>query len=459
MLNMSKSVANLSISSTYQSHGNKVNYAKSRNRFIFFRQPRRTSLLLSNVSLSCRSSVGVSVSASLAETAHKVTLDQNAKICKFCKMGDLRNAMELLTMSKRSELELNTYCSVLQLCAELKSLEDGRRVHSIITNNGMVIDQVLGAKLVFMYVNCGDLVNGRRIFDQILNEKVFLWNLLMSEYAKIGNFRESVCLFQKMQIFGITGDSFTFTCVLKCFAALGKERVCKGVHGYIVKLGFGSYNAVVNSLIAAYFKFGEVESAHNLFDELSDRDVVSWNSMISGCVMNGFPRNGIEFFIQMLILGAGVDSATLVNVLVACANIGNLSLGRALHAYGVKACFSGEGMFNNTLLDMYSKCGNLNGATEVFVKMGETTIVSWTSIIAAYVREGLYDEAIGLFDEMQSKGLSPDIYTVTSIIHACACSNSLDKGRDVHNYIIKNNMGSSLPVSNALMNIYRCKDL
>ena len=117
--------------------------------------------------------------------------------------------------------------------------------------------------------------------------------------------------------------------------------------------------------------------------------------MISGCTMNGFSRNGLEFFIQMLNLGVDVDSATLVNVLVACANVGNLTLGRALHAYGVKAGFSGGVMFNNTLLDMYSKCGNLNGANEVFVKMGETTIVSWTSIIAAHVREGLHYEAIG----------------------------------------------------------------
>jgi len=184
---------------------------------------------------------------------------------------------------------------VLQLCTQRKSLEDGKRVHSIITSDGMAIDEVLGAKLVFMYVNCGDLIKGRRIFDGILNDKVFLWNLLMSEYAKIGNYRESVGLFEKLQKLGVRGDSYTFTCILKCFAALAKVRECKRVHGYVLKLGFGSYNAVVNSLIAAYFKCGEAESARILFDELSDRDVVSWNSMISGCVMNGFSRNGLEF--------------------------------------------------------------------------------------------------------------------------------------------------------------------
>nr|KYP38911.1 hypothetical protein KK1_039802 [Cajanus cajan] len=430
---MSKTIPTLSPCPTHHSPRKNSNYAKSPNSFIFFRQSWTTCLSPSNFDLSCGSSVVVS--ATLSETTHNVTVDKNAKICKFCEMGDLRSAMELLKMSQRSELELKTYCSVLQLCAELKSLEDGKRVHSIITSNGLAIDAVLGAKLVFMYVNCGDLVKGRGIFDGILNDKVFLWNLLMSEYAKLGNYKESVGLFVKMQKLGIRGDSYTFSCILKCFAALAKLRECKRVHGYILKLGFGSYNAVVNSLIAAYFKCGEVDSARNLFDKLSDRDVVSWNSMISGCVMNGFSRNGLEFFIQMLNLGVDVDSTTLVNVLVACANVGNLSLGRALHAYGVKANFSGDVIFNNTLLDMYSKCGNLNGATDIFVKMGETTIVSWTSIIAAYVREGLYDDAIGLFDEMQSKGLRPDIYTVTSIVHACACSNSMEEAHLIFSQI------------------------
>jgi pentatricopeptide repeat protein len=443
----------LKTSAPYHTPKNNSNYnKKSRNRFIFFKQPSKTCLLNSKFNIFCRSNV--SVSDSLPNTTHTISHSQNAKIWKFCEMGDLKKAMELLTMSKRHELELNTYCSVLQLCAENRSLEDGKMVHSIITSNGMPIDETLGAKLVFMYVNCGDLVKGRRIFDGIMNDKVFLWNLLMSEYAKIGNYKESVSLFMKMQKLGISGDSFTFTCVLKCFAALGKLKECKRVHGYILKLGFGSNTAVVNSLIAAYFKFGAVESARNLFDELTERDVVSWNSMINGCVVNGFTRNGLEIFIQMLVLGVNLDLTTLVSVLVACANVGNLSLGRALHAFGVKACFSKEVVFSNTLLDMYSKCGNLNGATEVFVKMGETTIVSWTSIIAAYVREGLYDDAIGLFDEMQRKGVRPDIYTVTSIVHACACSNNLDKGRDVHSYIIKNGMGLNLPVANTLMNMY-----
>lgn len=110
-------------SSPYHTHKTTSNYTKkSHNRFIFFKQPRRTCLLHSTV---C-------VSPSFTNTTHSVTQNQNAKINKFCEMGDLRNAIELLTKSKSYELGLNSYCSVLQICAEKKSLEDGKRVHSVI---------------------------------------------------------------------------------------------------------------------------------------------------------------------------------------------------------------------------------------------------------------------------------------------------------------------------------------
>ncbi|XP_029130097.1 pentatricopeptide repeat-containing protein DOT4, chloroplastic-like isoform X2 [Cajanus cajan] len=312
---MAKSITNFSTYSTLNCH--KAKYAKPWNCFIFFRQSPITCLLSLNLDVPRSTKVGV-----------YPMLDENAKICKFCEVGDLGNAVELLKMSQKSELDLNTYCSILQLCAEYKRLQE------------------------------------------------------------------------------------------------------------------------------AYFKNGGVDSAHKLFDELGDRDVVSWNSMISGCVMNGFSHTALEFFIQMLMLRVAVDLATLVNALVACANIGSLSLGRAIHGHGVKTCFSREVMFNNTLLDMYSKCGDLTDAIQAFEKMGRTTVVSWTSLIAAYVREGLCDDAIRLFYEMESKGVIPDVYSMTSVLHACACSNSLDKGREVHNYFRRNNLSLSLPVSNALMDMY-----
>ena len=362
--------------------------------------------------------------------------------------------MELINQSPKPDLELRTYCSVLQLCADLKSIQDGRRIHSIIQSNDVEVDGVLGSKLVFMYVTCGDLREGRRIFDKVANEKVFLWNLLMNGYAKIGNFRESLSLFKRMRELGVKMNSYTFSCVMKCYAASGSVEEGEGVHAYLSRLGFGSYNTVVNSLIAFYFKIRRVESARKLFDELGDRDVISWNSMISGYVSNGLSEKGLDLFEQMLLLGINTDLATMVSVVAGCSNTGMLLLGRALHGYAIKASFGKELTLNNCLLDMYSKSGNLNSAIQVFETMGERSVVSWTSMIAGYAREGLSDMSVRLFHEMEKEGISPDIFTITTILHACACTGLLENGKDVHNYIKENKMQSDLFVSNALMDMY-----
>lgn len=437
------------------SYDYKTDFVKISNNCSIFLKPCSRTNLLSSISTSSFALTQISASLSKSQTTTRGTVNNNnGEISYFCEMGNLKNAMEMLCGSEKSELELRTYCSVLELCAQRKSLRDGKRVHSVICDNGVEVDGYLGEKLVFMYVNCGDLREARRVFDKIYTCRVFIWNLMINEYAKIRNFRESVNLFKKMLELGIQANSHTLSCVLKCFAALGNVKEGERVHVYLYKLGFGSYNTVLNSLVAFYFKSGRVESAQKVFDELTDRDVISWNSMISGYVSNGLGEKGVGIFVQMVSLGVDLDLASIVNVLVACADIGTCLLGRAVHAYAIKACFDGEITLRNTLLDMYSKCGDLDASVRVFEKMGERSVVSWTSMIAGYAREGLSNDAIRLFYDMERNGVSPDIFTITSILHACACSGSLENGKEVHNYIRENDMESNLFVCNALMDMY-----
>ena len=108
-------------------------------------------------------------------------------------------------------------------------------------------------------------------------------------------------------------------------------------------------------------------------------------------------------------MGVDVDLATIVNVLVACSSIGTLLFGRAVHAFAIKVCFDGEVMVNNTLLDMYSKSVDLDATTRVFEKLGKRSVVSWTSMMAGFVQEGLSDGAIRLYSDMERKGISPDL--------------------------------------------------
>ncbi|KAF9621850.1 hypothetical protein IFM89_028438 [Coptis chinensis] len=314
---------------------------------------------------------------------------------------------------------------------------------------------VLGSKLVFMYLNCGDLREGRRVFNRIKKEKVFLWNFIISEYAKIGDYKESVLLFREMRKLGVEGNYYTFSCVLKCFGGLGSFVEGEETHGYVLRLGYGCSNRVGNALIAFYSKCKKMEKARRVFDELSDRDVISWNSIISGYSLNGLSEKALQIFSMMRFSGFEVDVVTMVGVLPACAERGSLLLGKALHGHVIKAeSFDGEIIVNNTLVDMYTKRGDLNSAMRVFGKIDNRSVVSWTSMLAGYARLGEYDRAIELFWEMQAEGIKPDMFAITSALHACACNGSLENGKNIHDYITKNGLQLSLFVANSLMDMY-----
>ncbi|GAV57594.1 PPR domain-containing protein/PPR_2 domain-containing protein/DYW_deaminase domain-containing protein [Cephalotus follicularis] len=448
---MAKTTSSFKFDAYPPSKNHRENSFHSQNGFTFHKPTSSATLVCSNLHNSYAT---IPISASLATTIDHECTSFNVKICESCEVGNLKKAMELLYMGQKFDLDSRTYCSILQLCADKKSLKDGKQVHSIICDNGVAVEGVLGSKLVFMYVTCGDLREGRRVFDMVANEKVFLWNLMINEYTKIGDLEESICIFKRMLGMGIEVNTYTFSCILKCFAAVGSLKEGKIVHGYLLKLGFGCYNSVVNSLISFYFRCGRSESARKLFDELSDRDVVSWNSMISGYVENDLGEKGLEVLKEMLCSGIEVDLATMLSVLAACADCGTLPLGRVVHALAIKVHFDREIAFNNSLLDMYSKCNDLDSATSVFEKMSERTVVTWTSMIAGYAREGLSDGAIRLFLGMIKADVEPDKVAITNILHACACNGSLEHGRGIHDYVRENNMQSSLFVSNALMDMY-----
>nr|ACD56662.1 putative pentatricopeptide [Gossypium arboreum] len=397
---MAKAAPNLCFSPLTLNQNRKENFFSSQNG-CFIHKPSLKTKIFSPIFSSC---IPIRISATPTRTIDHQVTDYNAKILHFCQLGDLENAMELICMCQKSELETKTYGSVLQLCAGLKSFTDGKKVHSIIKSNSVGVDGALGLKLVSFYATCGDLKEGRRVFDTMEKKNVYLWNFMVSEYAKIGDFKESICLFKIM--------------------------VEKGIEGK------------------------RPESAFELFDKLCDRDVISWNSMISGYVSNGLTERGLGIYKQMMYLGIDVDLATIISVLVGCANSGTLSLGKAVHSLAIKSSFERRINFSNTLLDMYSKCGDLDGALRVFEKMGERNVVSWTSMIAGYTRDGRSDGAIKLLQQMEKEGVKLDVVAITSILHACARSGSLDNGKDVHDYIKANNMESNLFVCNALMDMY-----
>ncbi|CAN6443666.1 unnamed protein product [Victoria cruziana] len=406
----------------------------------------------SKLTLSCFSAK--SSTPMLASALPEDFGDCRRKIARFCEDGKLKEAMKVFSDCSSIQLSVDTYCSLLQLCAESQSLDYGKRIEANVCRWGLEQDGALGAKLVFMYIKCGDLKEGRRVFDGTVKTSIFLWNLITNEYAKAGDYEEAVFLFVEMQRIGVMPDSYSFSGVLKCCSALGCIGFGEKIHGLLIKSGYHHCVTVSNALISFYMRCSRIECAQKVFAVMPERDVISWNAMTGGLLLNGMANEAIKFFSTMKSCGIKADLATMVTVLPACAELGYSLHGKAMHGHALRVGFKEETSFCNCLLDMYAKCGKLEYSIRVFDRMLQKTVVSWTSMISGYARHGQLDKAIQLFNEMELSGVRPDLFAATTVLHACSSNGSLKYGKDIHGYIERSGLESDLFVVNALMDMY-----
>uniref|UniRef100_UPI0040747504 Synthetic PPR-DYW protein n=1 Tax=synthetic construct TaxID=32630 RepID=UPI0040747504 len=283
---------------------------------------------------------------------------------------------------------------------------------------------------------------------------VFSWNSKIRGYARNGQPEEALSLYSQMRRSGIKPDNYTFPFVLKACASLSSLKEGKQIHGHVIKSGFESDVYVQSALIDMYAKCGELEDARKVFDEMPERNVVSWNAMISGYAQNGQSEEALELFREMQQEGIKPSEFTFCSVLSACASLGSLEMGKQIHGYVIKSGFESIVFVGNALIDMYAKCGSIEDARKVFDEMPERTVVSWTAMISGYAQNGQSEEALELFREMQREGVKPDEVTLPSVLSACANLGALEQGKQIHAYVIKSGFESDVFVGSALIDMY-----
>lgn len=164
----------------------------------------------------------------------------------------------------------------------------------------------------------------------------------------------------------IPPSNYTFTSVVKACADVSALRLGKCVHSLALVNGFGLDSFVQASLVSLYAKCGQLRNARKVFDKMPQRNVIAWNAMISGCEQNGSAKEGVELFHLMVESGVEPDSASFVSVLSACAQLGAFELGSWVHNYITNHAFEVNVVLGTALINMYSRCGNVRKAREVF---------------------------------------------------------------------------------------------
>ncbi|OMO65189.1 hypothetical protein COLO4_31427 [Corchorus olitorius] len=226
------------------------------------------------------------------------------------------------------------------------------------------------------------------------------------------------------------------------------------VHAHIIKIGSSKDSKSRNLLISLYAKCEFFGYARKLVDESPEPDLISLSALISGYAQNGFGKEAILVFYEMHLLGVKCNQFTFPSVLKACTSTNNLVLGRQIHGIVVVTGFESDEYVANSLVVMYAKCGEFGDSRRLFEKLPQRSVVSWNALFSCYVQCDYCGEAVELFDEMVSRGIRPNEFSLSSMINACTGLEDSGQGRKIHGSIIKLGYVSDPFSKNALVDMY-----
>jgi pentatricopeptide repeat protein len=258
---------------------------------------------------------------------------------------------------------------------------------------------------------------------------------------------------------GLKPDKYTFTFVLK--ACTGALDFHEGVSVYkdVVFKGLECDVFIGTGLIDMFCKMGHLDSARKLFDKMPKKDVASWNVMISGLSQSLNPCEALEMFSKMLMEGVEPDTVSILNLAPAVSRLEDIGCCKSIHGYVIRRNICG--MVSNSLIDMYSKCGEVHLARRIFDRMRiMDDDVSWATLMAGYVQNGCYFEVLQLLDKMRHKNVKMNKVAVINALLAAAEMRDLERGKKVHNCALQMGILSDIVVATPVVSMYvKCGEL
>ncbi|KAL3039947.1 hypothetical protein AAZX31_01G213700 [Glycine max] len=359
----------------------------------------------------------------------------NSLLDMYAKIGDMDSAEKVfVNLNRHSVVSWNIMIAGYgNRCNSEKAAEYLQRMQS----DGYEPDDVTYINMLTACVKSGDVRTGRQIFDCMSCPSLTSWNAILSGYNQNADHREAVELFRKMQFQCQHPDRTTLAIILSSCAELGFLEAGKEVHAASQKFGFYDDVYVASSLINVYSKCGKMELSKHVFSKLPELDVVCWNSMLAGFSINSLGQDALSFFKKMRQLGFFPSEFSFATVVSSCAKLSSLFQGQQFHAQIVKDGFLDDIFVGSSLIEMYCKCGDVNGARCFFDVMPGRNTVTWNEMIHGYAQNGDGHNALCLYNDMISSGEKPDDITYVAVLTACSHSALVDEGLEIFNAMLQ----------------------
>ncbi|KAG7025541.1 Pentatricopeptide repeat-containing protein, partial [Cucurbita argyrosperma subsp. argyrosperma] len=441
--------------------------------------------------------------------SHSTVFWWNALIRRSVRLGFLDDALCFYRQMQRLGWwpDHYTFPFVLKACGEKLSFRCGTSVHAMVCAYGFESNVFICNSVVAMYGRCGALDDARQVFDEVLERKIddiVSWNSILAAYVQGGESKAALRIaFQmaKHYNFKLRPDAITLVNVLPACASTFATQHGRQVHGFAVRSGLVDDVFVGNALVDMYAKCSKMNEANKVFEQMKEKDVVSWNALVTGysqigsfddalslfkrmqeedielnvvtwsAVIAGYSQRGhgceaLDVFRQMQHCGLEPNVVTLVSLLSGCASVGALLHGKQTHAYAIKNILNldwsdpgDDMMVFNGLIDMYAKCKSSRVARNIFDSIigKDKNVVTWTVMIGGYAQHGEANDAVELFSQMfkQETSLKPNAFTLSCALMACARLGALRLGKQIHAYALRHeNESEVLHVANCLIDMY-----
>lgn len=283
--------------------------------------------------------------------------------------------------------------------------------------------------MIFGYCSNGRIEDACRLFKMMLKPNVISWTAMIGGLDQNGESEKALALFQQMRMLGVEPSASTFACVLTACANLCALEEGAQLHAHLLKSGNVFDAFVSTSLLTLYANCKKVECSRKCFDEMVQRNVVMWTALLTGYGLNNKHADALEVFFNMTKVGVKPNQSTFTSALNSCSGLETVDSGKVIHTIAIKMGLELDVFVGNSLIVMYSKCGNMNDGVTVFKNMNNRNLVSWNSVIVGCAQHGYGLCTLKFFEQMIRAKVQPDEITYVGLLTACSHSRMLEKAR------------------------------
>lgn len=327
--------------------------------------------------------------------------------------------------------------------------------HCHVVKSSLLTDTYTANNLVNNYIKCQESDSALKLFGEMTHRDTASWNTIITGYVNSGNFMSAWEVLKSMKRHGFVFDGYTFGSMLKGIGLGGDLVNGQQVHSDVVKMGFDENVYAASSLLDMYVKCGKVACASRVFDFMLVRNTVSWNALIAGYADFDDFFCSFQLFRRMDAEGVRVDDATFAPLLSLLHDVEFYELMRQFHEKIMKLGLEFENTVFNAMITAYSECGCIEDAYKVFYSAdGCRDLVTWNSMLAAYVKSDLEECGFNHFLEMMRLRLELDAFSYSSILSGCFGDAVKCQGKSLHSLVIKRGLEHLTQVSNALISMY-----